>query len=143
MRQYNLKDIARGVALFCHRVKIGYNITASSIGLTNRQAHLLKIVLSCKFSKKEGAPIDFPRLFIAEDTRRVSFHKNTTPNNVDLSDWNTIIDIAKLMTYVSSRERNSENVKNADSPVLDLSRPHTVEVLKKKGSDIIVVFHFL
>ena len=144
MRTYNINEIKTGVASFCHRVKCGLAITADSIGLSNRNAHLLKVVMTHKFNTKSGAPLNFPRLFIPDDEARGFYHKNTTPNNIDLSDLETIRLIMKLMTYVFTKERNSkQNETAADDIQLDLTQPHTVEIIKVKGQDVICRFHFI
>lgn len=144
MRTYNINEIKAGVASFCHRVKCGLAITADSIGLSNRNAHLLKVVMTHKFDTKNGAPLSFPRLFIPDDEARGFYHKNTTPNNIDLSDLETIRLIMKLMTYVFTKERTSKKDETvADDVQLDLTQPHTVEIIKIKGQDVICRFHFI
>lgn len=143
MRTYNINEIKVGVASFCHRVKYGLAITANSIGLSSRNTHLLKVVMSHSFSTKRGAPIDFPRLFIPDDNARSFYHKNSTPNSIDLSDFETIRLITKLMTYVSSKERKSNKEEEPAKIDLDLTKPHTIEILKAQGQDIICRFHFI
>lgn len=145
MRTYNINEIKAGVISFCHRVRYGLAITAHSIGLSNRNAHLLKVVMTHKFDTKNGAPFDFPRLFIPDDEARGFYHKNTTPSDVDLSDLETIRQIMKLMTYVFTKEkgRNSKQDETVADIQLDLTQPHTVEIIKVKGQDIICRIHFV
>lgn len=145
MRTYNINEIKAGVASFCHRVKCGLAITANSIGLSTRNAHLLKVVMTHKFDTTHGAPLNFPRLFIPDDEARGFYHKNTTPNNIDLSDLETIRLIVKLMTYVFNKEkgRNSKQSETVADIQLDLAQPHTVEIIKVKGQDVICRFHFI
>ena len=143
MRQYNQMQIRAGIIQFCRKVKFHHPATAKAIGLSNRQAHLLKEVLCHKFSKNDGAPFDFPKLFICEDVRKALYHKNSTPNDIDLSDLNTVLRIIKLMSYVSRQEKNSKNGKSGETHHIDFSRPHTMEVLSTNKSDVVVVFHFI
>lgn len=143
MRQYDINEIKRGVILFCRKAKYGESVTAESLGLSGRQTHLLKIVLTHKFSIEKGAPIDFPKLFICDDKNRGFYHKNTTPNDTDLSSLDTIFKITKLMTYVSGQERISQHEEKTDDAILDFSRPHTMEIVRTKGMDVTVIFHFL
>lgn len=91
-----------------------------------------------------GAPFDFPKLFICDDIRKGLYHKNSTPNDIDLSDINTVFRIMELMTYVSRREKCSKNEKQEDETRLDFSRPHTMKVLRTdENGDVVVVFHFI
>lgn len=144
MRQYNHLVISAGITRFCRKVKFHHPATAKAIGLTNRQAHLLKEVLTHKFHKSMGAPFDFPKLFICDDIRKGLYHKNSTPNDIDLSDINTVFPIMELMTYVSRREKCSKNEKQEDDTRLDFSRPHTMKVLRAdENGDVVVVFHFI
>ena len=143
MRTYNINEIKAGVASFCHRVKCGLAITADSIGLSGRNAHLLKVVMTHKFDTKNGAPLNFPRLFIPDDEARGLYHKNTTPNDIDLSDLETIRLIMKLMTYVFAKERNSKKDETVADIQLDLTKPHTVEIIKVKVQDVICRLHFI
>lgn len=145
MRTYNINEIKAGVASFCHRVKCGLAITADSIGLSNRNAHLLKVVMTHKFDTKNGAPFNFPRLFIPDDEARGFYHKNSAPNNIDLSGLETVRLIMKLMTYVFNKEkgRNSKKSEIIADIQLDLTQPHTIEIIKVKGQDVICRFHFI
>ncbi len=143
MKTYNINEIKVGVASFCHRVKCGLAITADSIGLSARNTHLLKVVMTHKFDTTHGAPLNFPRLFIPDDEARGFYHKNTTPNSIDLSDLETIRLIMKLMTYVFIRERNSKQNETVTDIQLDWTQPHTVEIIKVKGQDVICRFHFI
>lgn len=145
MRTYNINEIKAGVASFCHRVKCGLAITADSIGLSSRNARLLKVVMTHKFNTVNGAPLNFPRLFIPDDEDRGFYHKNSTPNNIDLSDLETIRSIMKLMTYVFTieKERDSNKSETVTDIQLDLTQPHTVEIIKVKGQDVICRFHFI
>lgn len=143
MRTYNINEIKAGVASFCHRVKCGLAITADSIGLSNRNTHLLKVVMTHKFDTTHGAPLNFPRLFIPDDEARGFYHKNTTPNNIDLSDLETIRLIMKLMTYVFIKERNYKQNETVADIQLDWTQPHTVEIIKIRGQDVICRFHFI
>ena len=144
MRQYNHLVISAGITRFCRKAKYHHPATAKAIGLSNRQAHLLKEVLTHKFHKSMGAPFDFPKLFICDDIRKGFYHKNSTPNDIDLSDINTVLRIMALMTYVSRREKCSKNEKQEDEIRLDFSRPHTMKVLRTaENGDVVVVFHFI
>lgn len=140
MRQFNLNKTAKSVTLFCRLVKLGKSCTANAMDASGRTASLLKMVLRNSFSTKNGAPFDFPRLFICDDINKQLYHKCTTPNDVDLSDLETIRKIQALMTYVGREERkqkervNSERVLPNDVKSLlmpiDLSKPF---VLKSAG----------
>lgn len=136
-------QIRDGIIQFCRNVKFHNPATAKAIGLSNRQAHLLKEVLSHKFSKNDGAPFDFPKLFICDNPKKGLYHLNSTPNDVDLSKLATVIDICTLMSYVSRREKNSKNGKSGETHHIDFSRPHTMKVLSTNKSDVVVVFHFI
>jgi len=140
MRQFNLGKTAKSVILFCRLVKIGQSCTAKAMDTSGRTASLLKMVLRNNFYTKNGAPFDFPRLFICDDIQKQLYHKCTTPNDVDLSDLETIRKIQALMTYVGRKERErrekvssekvtSNDVKSLLMPI-DLSKPF---VLKSAG----------
>ena len=140
MRQFNLNNTSRSVLLFCRLVKLGKSCTANAIDANGRTAALLKAVLRNSFSTKNGAPFDFPRLFVCDDIQKQLYHKCTTPNDVDLSDLETIRKIQALMTYVGRKERerkeraSGEKVNVEDihsfSMEIDLSKPF---VLKSNG----------
>lgn len=143
MRTYNTLTIRDGIIRFCRKVKFGHPVTAKSIGLSSRQTHLLKEVLTHKFSKSLGAPFDFPKLFICDNAHKGLYHKNSTPNDVDLSNLCTVVNITELMTYVS-QEKRSKNEKQEDDTRLDFTRPHTMKVLRAdRNGDVVVVFHFI
>ena len=144
MKPFDLHKITRAVILFSNKAKFNKPITAKTLYLNGRQTHLLKIVLTHKFFKSEGAPIDFPKMFICDNPKKGLFHLNSTPNDVDLSILTTVSDICKLMSYVSRREKCSKNEKQEDETRLDFSRPHTMKVLRTaKNGDVVVVFHFI
>jgi len=144
MRTYKKQQIGKAVILFCRLVKMGYGCSAKSLDLNFRQAQLLRIVLSSRFSRRSGAPLDFPRLFICDDKERHYFHKNSTPNNIDLSDTNTIEDIISLMSYVNASLKSKAKVEKVDdSSIIDFSLPHKLEVLEKKGKEIILKVIFV
>lgn len=133
MRQFNLNKTAKSVTLFCRLVKLGKSCTANAMDASGRTASLLKMVLRNGFSTKNGAPFDFPRLFICDDIHKQLYHKCTTPNDVDLSDFETIRKIQALMTYVGRKERerkervSGEKINSPDVQSLlmqiDLSKP--------------------
>ena len=140
MRQFNLAKTAKSVTLFCRLVKLGKPCTANAMDASGRTASLLKAVLRNGFSTKNGAPFDFPRLFICDDIQKQLYHKCTTPNDIDLSDLETIRKIQALMTYVGRKERerkervsgrevNDDNIHSFFMEI-DLSKPF---VLKSNG----------
>lgn len=105
MKTFNLKEIGNAIAIFCHRVKLGQSCYAADLHLNNRAAQLLKIVLTNKFCKSKGHPMDFPKLFIMDDKKYQLYHKVTTPNDVNLGDMDTVRDIVSLMTFVGRTKR--------------------------------------
>lgn len=119
MMTYDLKEISGAIAIFCHRVMLGQTCYANEIHLNNRAAQLLKIVLTSKFSKAKGHPIDFPKLFILDDKKRQLYHKVTTPNKIELGDVDTVRDIITLMTFVGRTKRNVE--KKEETKVFESS----------------------
>lgn len=133
MRQFTLGKTAQSVLLFCRLVKMGQSCTARAMDASGRNAALLKTVLRNSFSTKNGAPFDFPRLFICDDIQKQLYHKCTTPNDVDLGDLETIRKIQTLMTYVGRKERerkervSSRKINDEDIHSLfmqiDLSKP--------------------
>ena len=112
MKTFELHKVRRSVAIFCHQVKVGGNCTSSKLDCTNKMFKVLTTVLTHKFSVKNGDPIDFPKLFICDDEKKGLYHKNTTPNDIELQDLNTIVCILRLMTYVSRQLNCAKKEKN-------------------------------
>lgn len=130
MRQFDIKNTSRSVLLFCRLVKMGRSCTAHAMGANSRAASLLKTVLRNSFSVKNGAPFDFPRLFICDDINKQLYHKCTTPNDIDLGDLETIRKIQALMTYVGREERKKKHSSERIDPLDDKSRLLQIDLSK-------------
>lgn len=152
MRQFNLNKTAKSVTLFCRLVKLGKSCTANAMDASGRTASLLKMVLRNSFSTKNGAPFDFPRLFICDDIQKQLYHKCTTPNDVDLSDLETIRKIQALMTYVGREERKRKEKVSGDGATsndvksllmqIDLSKPFVLKSAGIKNGKVLLSITF-